>query len=92
MDKLYKQIAKIGRQYGAAKVVLYGSRARGDNRKRSDIDLAVSGGDIPRFALDLDEEVWTLLLFDVVNLDEPVQPSLLEEIARDGVVIYEHEK
>ncbi len=49
-------------------------------------------GDIPRFALDLDEEVWTLLLFDVVNLDEPVQPSLLEEIARDGVVIYEHEK
>ena len=34
----------------------------------------------------------TLLLFDVVNLDEPVQPSLLEEIARDGVVIYEHEK
>ena len=36
--------------------------------------------------------VWTLLLFDVVNLDEPVQPSLLEEIARDGVVIYEHEK
>ena len=28
MDKLYKQIAKIGRQYGAAKVVLYGSRAR----------------------------------------------------------------
>lgn len=28
MDKLYKQIAKISRQYGAAKVVLYGSRAQ----------------------------------------------------------------
>ena len=42
-----------------------------------------------RFALDLDEEVWTLLLFDVVNLDEPVQPALLKEIARDGVLIYE---
>lgn len=28
MDKLYKRIAKIGRQYGAAKVVLYGTEDR----------------------------------------------------------------
>ncbi len=28
MKELYRQIAKIGRQYGAAKVVLYGSRAQ----------------------------------------------------------------
>lgn len=28
MDKLYKQIAKIGRQNGAAKVVLYGTEDR----------------------------------------------------------------
>ncbi len=26
------------------KVILFGSRARGDNKERSDIDLAVSGG------------------------------------------------
>ena len=28
-------------------------------------------------------------MFDIVNLDRPVQPELLKEIARDGVVIYE---
>ena len=73
-------------------IVLKNAEVCGGDFKLARNDLAVSGGDIPRFALDLDEEVWTLLLFDVVNLDEPVQPSLLEEIARDGVVIYEHEK
>ena len=91
-ERISSEISTFARKHSVQKVVLFGSRARGDNWERSDIDLAVSGGDIPRFALDLDEEVWTLLLFDVVNLDEPVQPSLLEEIARDGVVIYEHEK
>ncbi|WP_231385204.1 nucleotidyltransferase domain-containing protein [Mitsuokella sp. oral taxon 131] len=28
------------------KVVLFGSRVRGDSRERSDIDLAVIGGDV----------------------------------------------
>lgn len=88
-ERVEKEIIQLAKQYDIQKVILFGSRARGDNWERSDIDLAVSGGDIPRVALDLDEEVWTLLLFDVVNLDEPVQPALLKEIARDGVLIYE---
>ena len=79
-ERVEKEIIQLAKQYDIQKVILFGSRARGDNWERSDIDLAVSGGDIPRFSLDLDEEVWTLLLFDVVNLDEPVQPALLEEI------------
>ena len=88
-ERVEKEIIQLAKQYDIQKVILFGSRARGDNWERSDIDLAVSGGDIPRFALDLDGEVWTLLLFDVVNLDEPVQSALLKEIARDGVLIYE---
>ena len=88
-ERVEKEIIQLAKQYDIQKVILFGSRARGDNWERSDIDLAVSGGDIPRFALDLDEEVLTLLLFDVVNLDETVQPALLKEIARDGVLIYE---
>ena len=46
------------------------------------------GGNITCFSLDVDEEIPTLLMFDVVNLDWAVQPELLEEIARDGVVLY----
>ncbi len=53
------------------------------------IALAVSGGDIVGFSTDIDEVVPTLLIFDVVNLDGPVQEELLESIEAEGIVIYE---
>lgn len=70
-------------------MILFGSRARGDNHERSDIDLAIQGGNTTRFSLDADDEVYTLLFFDIVDLEKPVQPELLKEIERDGVVLYE---
>ena len=82
-------IVRLARKYGLSRVVLFGSRARGDSWERSDVDLAVAGGDVVRFSLDVDEELPTLLMFDVVNLDDLVQPELLEEIQRDGVLLYE---
>ena len=82
-------IVRLARKYGLSRVVLFDSRARGDNWERSDVDLAVAGGDVVRFSLDVDEELPTLLMFDVVNLDDPVQPELLEEIQRDGVFLYQ---
>ena len=82
-------VVRLARKYGLSRVVLFGSRARGDSWERSDVDLAVAGGDVVRFSLDVDEELPTLLMFDVVNLDGPVQPELLEEIQRDGVLLYE---
>lgn len=83
------EIIELAKKCGVQKVILFGSRARGDNGARSDIDLAVSGGDITRFRLDIDDEVRTLLLFDVVSLDGAVQPSLLASIEREGIVLYE---
>lgn len=84
-----EDIIKIAKKNGVKKVILFGSRARGDNRERSDIDLAASGGDILNFYYDLEEEAWTLLMFDVVNLDRGITEELQEEIERDGVIIYE---
>ena len=82
-------VIAVAQEYGLKKVILFGSRARGDNRERSDIDLAVQGGDTVRFALDVEEKAPTLLFFDVVNLDQPVQPELLESIKREGIILYE---
>lgn len=83
------EICALAAQYGVQRVILFGSRARGDYHRTSDIDLAVSGGDVVRFALDVDEETSTLLQFDIVDLGQPVQPALLESIEREGQVLYE---
>ena len=82
-------ILGLAEKYHVSKVILFGSRARGDNWERSDVDLAVTGGDVLRFSLDVDEDLPTLLMFDVVNLDGPVQEELLESIRKEGIVLYE---
>ena len=87
--RVLEQIRSIAEQYDLCSVILFGSRARGDFKERSDIDLAVSGGDISGFALAVDEETDTLLQYDVVNLDSRVDEALLENIEKDGKVLYE---
>lgn len=90
LDKRVEEdIITLARKCGLERVLLFGSRARGDHRERSDIDLAIHGGNTAAFIIDIDEAVRTLLLFDIVNLDQPVQPELLTEIEQNGVVLYE---
>ena len=88
-EKALREIQELADRYKIHRVILFGSRARGDYHKTSDIDLAVSGGDIVSFTIDVDEETYTLLNFDVVNLDGPVQEELRESIEKEGIIIYE---
>lgn len=84
-----KEICDIARKYNVQKVVLFGSRARGNFKEKSDIDLAVQGGDFIRFMLDVNEETSTLLKFDIINLDEEIQGELREAIKKEGRIVYE---
>ena len=76
-------------KYNVKKVILFGSRARGNFKEKSDIDLAVQGGDFIRFMLDVNEETSTLLSFDIINLDEEIMGELRKSIEKEGKVIYE---
>lgn len=87
--KVEDDIIGMAKKNAIKKVILFGSRARGDNSERSDIDLAVSGGNVFDFYYDLEEKAWTLLMFDVINLDKGINKELQVEIDRDGVVLYE---
>jgi len=90
-EKVITGIKNLAEEYDVQKVILFGSRARGDNDPKSDIDLAVYGcADFTNFSLDVDERVWTLLMFDILDMDRyDYSQELLQEIARDGVTIYE---
>lgn len=90
MQDLYTQLAALARQYGAQRLVLFGSRARGDNRYNSDIDLAVYG--MPQenqgsFWMDC-EDLPTLLKFDIVHIHDGMNPAFLQNIEKDGVTLY----
>lgn len=88
-QRVIDEICQYAKECNIQKVVLFGSRARGDYKERSDIDLAVTGGDYNRFFLLVDEETSTLLEYDIVNLDASVQEELLESIQKEGIGIYE---
>ncbi|MBQ6889128.1 MAG: nucleotidyltransferase domain-containing protein [Lachnospiraceae bacterium] len=88
-ENIIVELIILAKKYRIKKMLLFGSRARGDNKERSDIDLAVSGGDIVGFRTDVDDVVRTLLMFDVVNLDGNVQEELLESIRKEGIILYE---
>ena len=76
------------------KVILYGSRARGDHGRFSDIDLAVVGVKDDREWIHLSqkadvENCPTLLKIDLVQFEKADKP-LQESIMREGKVLYAH--
>lgn len=56
-------ISDFARQCNLDKVILFGSRARDTYRERSDIDLAIQGGDTVTFAASVDEDIPTSSIF-----------------------------
>lgn len=82
-------IVALAHGCGLKQAILFGSRARGDNRERGDIDLAIRGGNTAEFIASADDEIHTLLMLDIVDLGKPARAELLAEIGRDGVTLYE---
>lgn len=93
LSALYQRLAALAAQYGAQKLVLFGSRARGDHTPRSDIDLAVYDMPEPnRSAFWLEaEELPTLLKLDIVHISPEMDAGFLHNIKKDGVTLYASE-
>jgi uncharacterized protein len=76
------------------KIILFGSRARGDYQKKSDIDLAIVAPNITtKEWLDLCDKINqldTLLEIDIVNFADAGK-DLQNKILQEGMVIYERD-
>ena len=74
------------------RIILFGSRARGDGSPRSDIDLAIDAPTMTRGAwlrlLDAADEAPTLLPLDVLHL-QAASPALRHRIEAEGRTLYD---
>ncbi len=89
----YKFFEKLTTLAFVEAIYLYGSRARGDVRNSSDIDLAIlcprASGEEWLKVVDIIDEADTLLKIDCLRFDTLGDERLKKEIERDKVVLYE---
>ena len=75
------------------KVILFGSRARGDHTQKSDYDLAIYGqfqqNEIILLRNALREDLPTLHKIDVVFMQSETDKKFIENIEKEGVLIYD---
>ena len=85
-EAVLTQIASAGRRF-AARVVLFGSRARGDHRPLSDMDIAFYGTDTGYLAFaEALEQLPTLLEFDCVHITDHTSPELIHNIRKNRII------
>lgn len=91
-ENINKKISLVlSAEKNVCQAILFGSRARGDSRHNSDIDLALVGHDIPLSLNTKLREAAGLYSLDIVRIDDLEDASLMHSIERDGVVIYSRE-
>ena len=93
LPKSVQQVAdEIIKATSPRQLILFGSRARGDQRENSDFDFAVdlrqcSEDSWNRLIVDIEEEPWCLYKIDLVELEKMGMDYRLE-IEKDGILIY----
>jgi len=88
-EREIEQITKTLKRENVAKAVVFGSRAKGNHRYNSDIDIAIydDNCNVGHILMEL-EELPMPYKFDVVAYDRIDNIDLREHIDRVGVEIY----
>ena len=87
-DEIYKKIVKIAEDNNKYKFKIFGSRARGDYRENSDIDIAVFENVNKEDEYKIRNEIDLLEIIykvDLVFIDKKTKEELVKEIRKEGV-------
>jgi len=89
--RIIDEIINISSKYKYInKVILFGSRVRGDNSPKSDIDLAIyTDESVLEFIEDIEMNVNTLLEFDFSDMNSICDEFFIQQVEKEGKVIYE---
>ena len=94
-DQTLQSIVNIIQEYPSIdKVILFGSRAMGNHKSGSDIDLALCGHLLTtdtcfRISAILNEQTLMPYKFDIINYASITSESLREHINHEGQIIFE---
>lgn len=93
-EKVIESIVAIFKKYEQVeRAVIYGSRARGDYRNNSDIDIALFGDELTfsintKIFYEIDDLYWVYKI-DLVNMNSLKEDDKFKQnIIREGVEIY----
>jgi predicted nucleotidyltransferase len=91
-EDVIQEIREIKARYTSIeKIVLFGSRARGDYSKTSDIDLCIFGNDEAKrrfhhIAYEIDD-IYTFYQFDILFFDTISNQELKLKILEEGIEV-----
>ena len=94
LDRDLKYILEATHKYPEIEeVILFGSRAMGNYKKGSDVDLAIIGESVDRKTIrrlsdDLNEEYPLPYFFDVISYKDISNQELVKHIDNVGISIY----
>lgn len=91
LQEIQSVVSRLGYQYGAERIYLFGSYARGDMTDASDIDLRIDKGRIRGVEMGgllLDLEAALGVPVDLVTTGS-LSERFLNEIKKDEVLLYE---
>ena len=93
-DLVLSRIKEIAEKYRCQKVILFGSRAKGDHSPVSDYDIAIVDqglSDIKKaYIFNEIDEIETLKKIDLIFIDpnKEINDSFTDNVLKEGVVIY----
>ncbi len=94
LDKDLKTILSVLNQHSKVeKAIIFGSRAKGNFKNGSDVDIALQGEDldfdtVSQISYSLNEETNMPYKFDILNYHSIKEPALIDHIDRIGIEIF----